>query len=78
MMLFFNDLGLVRMFELRLKRNVIMAEIEQIKLEISEKEEEKNRLENDPEYIEKIARENYRMVKPGEKVYRIRDERRVK
>ena len=78
MMLLFNDLGLVRMFELRLKRNVIKAEIEQIKLEISEKEEEKNRLENDPEYIEKIARENYRMVKPGEKVYRVRDERRVK
>ena len=78
MMLLFNDLGLVRMFELRSKRNLIRAEIEQIKLEISEKEEEKNRLENDPDYIEKIARENYRMVKPGEKVYRVRDERRVK
>mgnify|MGYP002857707285 FL=1 len=78
MLLLFNDLGLVRMFELRSKRNLIRAEIEQIKLEISEKEEEKNRLENDPDYIEKIARENYRMVKPGEKVYRVRDERRVK
>lgn len=78
MMLLFNDLGLVRMFELKSKRNIIKAEIEQIKLGISEKEEEKNRLENDPEYIEKIAREKYRMVKQGEKVYRVRDERRVK
>lgn len=78
MMLFFNDLGLIRMIELKSKRDTIRAEIEQLKMDIDQKEEEKNRLENDLEYIEKYARENFRMVKKGEKVYRVRDERRVK
>ena len=32
---------------------------------------EKNRLENDLNYIEKLAREKYLMSKPGEKVFRI-------
>jgi len=32
---------------------------------------EKNRLENDLEYIEKLAREKYRMAKPGEKVFKV-------
>ena len=78
MMLFFNDLGLIRMIELKSKRDSIRAEIEQLKMDIDQKEEEKHRLENDLEYIEKYARENFRMVKQGEKVYRVRDERRVK
>tara|TARA_B100000029_G_scaffold506004_1_gene587906 strand:- start:1368 stop:1601 length:234 start_codon:yes stop_codon:yes gene_type:complete len=77
-MLFFNDLGLIRMIELKSKRDSIRAEIEQLKMDIDQKEEEKHRLENDLEYIEKYARENFRMVKQGEKVYRVRDERRVK
>ena len=78
MMLFFNDLGLIRMIELKSKRDSIRAEIVQLKMDIDQKEEEKHRLENDLEYIEKYARENFRMVKQGEKVYRVRDERRVK
>ena len=78
MMLFFNDLGLIRMIELKSKRDSIRAEIEQLKMDIDQKEEEKHRLENDLEYNEKYARENFRMVKQGEKVYRVRDERRVK
>ena len=32
---------------------------------------EKNRLENDLDYIEKIAREKYRMAKEGEKVFKV-------
>ena len=39
-----------------------------------EKEElvlEKHRLENDLDYIEKLAREKYRMAKPGEKVFKV-------
>jgi len=45
-----------------------------IKRESKEKERqnvEKNRLENDLNYIEKLAREKYLMSKPGEKVFRI-------
>ena len=32
---------------------------------------EKDKIENDPEYIEKIAREKYKMKKKDEKVYQI-------
>jgi cell division protein FtsB len=32
---------------------------------------EKNKLENDMKYLEKLARENYLMSKPGEKVFRV-------
>ncbi|TDI83838.1 MAG: septum formation initiator family protein [Caldithrix sp.] len=32
-----------------------------------------DRLQHDPDYIEKIARERYNMVKPGEKVYLLRE-----
>ena len=32
---------------------------------------EKTRLESDLQYIEKLAREKYRMAKKGEKVFRV-------
>ena len=35
-------------------------------------------LENDDEYIKKIARERFHMVNPGEKVFRVVDRRKVK
>jgi cell division protein FtsB len=34
-------------------------------------EAEKTRLETDFEYIEQLAREKYRMAKPGEKVFKV-------
>ena len=33
--------------------------------------EEKSKIENDLNYIEKIAREKYKMVKPGEKIFKV-------
>ena len=31
-----------------------------------------DRMANDPEFVEKVAREQYGMVRPGERLYRIR------
>ncbi|MBC8197856.1 MAG: septum formation initiator family protein [Candidatus Marinimicrobia bacterium] len=76
--LVFNDLGLVKMFELKSKRNELIAEIQKLELEIIEQTETSNRLKYDYEYIENIARKRFRMVKKGEKVYRVRDERTIK
>ena len=39
---------------------------------------ELDRLENDDDYIKKIARERFHMIKPGEKIFRVVDRRRVK
>ena len=76
--LIFNDLGLIRMFELQSKKNKLHAEIQEIKSKIEDKNQEIKALETDLEYIERIAREKYKMVKKGEKVYRVRDERTIK
>ena len=32
-----------------------------------------NKIENDLNYIEKLAREKYKMVKPGEKIFKVKD-----
>ena len=76
--LVFNDLGLIKMFELKSKRHELIAEIQKLKVDIKEQTETSNKLRYDFEYIEKIARERFRMVKKGEKVYRVRDERTIK
>ena len=76
--LVFNDLGLIKMFELRSKKNELHAEIQNIKSKIKDKNQEIKSLETDIAYVERIAREKYKMVKKGEKVYRVRDERTIK
>jgi cell division protein FtsB len=43
----------------------------QLQEENTKLEDFKNKIENDPEYIEKIAREKYKMKKEGEQVYQI-------
>ncbi|MBO99590.1 MAG: hypothetical protein CL730_05020 [Chloroflexi bacterium] len=66
----FGDHGLFQLYKLKRER----AEIQKYISELRENREmlitEKNRLENDLEYIEKLAREKYRMALPGEKVFK--------
>lgn len=76
--LLFNDLGLIKMLELHSKKKLIQSEIEDIKIKINEKNKEIEALKTDFTYIEKIAREKYKMVKRGEKVYRVKDSRSIK
>jgi len=45
-----------------------IIELEKTKVEL---DSIRNRLENDPAYLEKIAREEYNMKKEGEKVIKI-------
>jgi len=46
-------------------------EIKQLEQDKKELQIVKDKLENDPEYIEKVAREKYKMKKEGEKVYQV-------
>ena len=78
MLLLFSDMGIVKWYQLRQERHNIQAEIERLILEEKEFTAELDRLENDDEYIKKIARERFHMVKPGEKVFRVVDRRKVK
>ena len=45
--------------------------ITSLRQQIASLEKEAEKLEFDEKYIEKIAREKFRMVKPGEKVFKV-------
>ena len=73
-----NDMGIVRWYQLSRERSQIKAEIDQLIQEEAELTNELDRLTNDKEYIKKIAREKFHMVKPGEKVFRVIDRKKTK
>ena len=73
-----NDMGIVRWYQLHRERTQIKAEIDQLIQEEAELTNELDRLTNDKEYIKKIAREKFHMVKPGEKVFRVIDRKKTK
>jgi len=60
-----------QLYRLRAERSANQALITELRKERGILEEEKFRLTTDMEYIERIARERYRMVKKGEKVFRV-------
>ena len=77
-LLLFNDMGIIKWYELRQERKYLKMEIDQILLREQKLAEELKLLENNEEYIKKIARERFYMVQPGEKVFRVVDRRKVK
>ena len=72
----FGDHGLFQLYKLKRNRAKVQAQIAQLRKERERVMVEKNRLENDIQYLEKLARERYRMVKPGEKVYKVIPEKK--
>ena len=73
-----NDMGIIRWYKLHNERNLIQTEIDRLIEQESELTNELDRLINDKEYIKKIAQEKFHMVKPGEKVFRVIDRRKIK
>ena len=69
----FGDHGLFQLYTLKKEEKEIQKKIESFREERELLIEEKNRLENDLKYIEKLAREKYKMAKPGEKVFKVID-----
>ncbi len=49
----------------------IQQDINSLRQQIAALEKEAEKLEFDEKYIEKIAREKFKMVKPGEKVFKV-------
>lgn len=66
-----GDYGLYQIYMLNKQKNRITDHIAELKQEQKSLQAEHNRLETDMEYIEKLARERYRMAKKGEKVFRV-------
>ena len=67
----FGDHGLFQLYKLKREKNSIQKHISELRKEREVLISEKKRLENDLMYIEKLAREKYRMAKPGERVYKV-------
>ena len=67
----FGDHGILQLFKLKREKTKIQDHIIELREEKEELVLEKHRLENDLDYIEKLAREKYRMAKPGEKVFKV-------
>ncbi len=67
----FGDHGLLQLYKLKRERAQIQNHIIKLRQNKEVLIAEKNRLENDLDYIEKLAREKYRMAKPGEQVFKV-------
>ncbi len=67
----FADRGMVKYWQARDERNELLREIEELKERKEQLIREKELLEKNLQYIEKVAREKYKMKKPGEKVYEV-------
>ena len=67
----FGDHGLLKLYKIKSQRKTIQTHIAQLRDEREKAEEKKNKIENDINYIEKMAREKYKMVKPGEKIFKV-------
>ena len=67
----FGDHGILQLYKLKREKTKIQDHIIELREEKEELVLEKHRLENDLDYIEKLAREKYRMAKPGEKVFKV-------
>ncbi len=61
----------VKLQDLRKKNNQHEAELQRLRKEYKELAEEKRKLETDPAYFEKVAREKMGLVRDGEVIYRI-------
>ncbi len=66
-----GDYGLFQVYQLRRQQRNLETHLTELKVEQDSLLAEKNRLLTDLEYIEKLARERYRMAKKGEKVFRV-------
>ena len=69
----FGDHGLLKLYKIKSKRQIVQKKIVALREEREKLKTEKIKIENDLSYIEKIAREKYKMVKPGEKIFKVVD-----
>ena len=74
----FDDLGLLKWYSLRKERIKIQYEIDELIQREAQLTEEISKIKSDDTYLEKIAREKFQMVKPGEKVFRVVNNRKIK
>ena len=70
-LLLFSDRGLINLWLLKKEKLEIQNEINNLRNQIAMLEKEEEKVKFDEKYIEKIAREKFKMVKPGERVFKV-------
>ncbi len=65
--------GLVRLVRSQKQKNALLEDKQRLESENAELKKEIDRLQNDPDYIERVAREELGMVKKGELVIQFAD-----
>lgn len=63
--------GLSRLHELNERNQELIGKVEELEAANEELKKEREALENDPIYLEKIARQRLRMAREGETIYRV-------
>ena len=72
----FGNHGVVELYQLSKKRQQIQKEIVLLRKQKIDLEKEKSLLKNDKKHIEKLAREKYRMAKPNERIFKVKEKDR--
>jgi len=75
--LIFIDLGVIRLIELKKMKSSLNSDIQVLLSQQIGLNDEIYKLTHDTLYIEKIAREKFLMVRPGEKVFRVIESKQV-
>ena len=70
-LIFFSDRGLISLWALKKEKLEIQKDINSLRNQIAMLEKEEDKLKFDEKYIERIAREKFKMVKPGERVFKV-------
>ncbi len=71
----FNNKGVVQRIGLQLQKREMERKVQEVETEGRRLRNELKAIENDPDAIEKVAREKHGMVREGEKVYRVQKSR---
>ena len=75
--LFTIDFGIIKLINLKRERSDLQLEIEKLLTQQITIREEIKKLKYDTSYVEKIARERFLMVKPGEKVFKVIESKQI-
>ena len=74
----FNDLGLLKLYILNNEKKIIRKEIDNLIEREIHLTNEIDKLINHDEYIQYIAKTKFHLVKPGEKIYKVIERKKIK
>tara|TARA_B100001142_G_C13772303_1_gene437691 strand:- start:34 stop:348 length:315 start_codon:yes stop_codon:yes gene_type:complete len=75
--LVYTDFGIQKLIAVKKEKNNLQTQIQSLMNQQISIQDEITKLKLDTLYIEKLAREKFLMVKPGEKVFKVMDSKTI-